>query len=72
MVMIGSIHFINQRTSLISADNPIRRICAPTVPIFSLGIKTRKGLILTTGCSHPGIEKILETATAVGPSYLTQ
>jgi 7,8-dihydropterin-6-yl-methyl-4-(beta-D-ribofuranosyl)aminobenzene 5'-phosphate synthase len=32
---------------------------------LSLAIKTRKGLILTTGCSHPGIEKILEAATAV-------
>ena len=32
---------------------------------LSLAIKTRKGLILTTGCSHSGIEKILEAATAV-------
>jgi 7,8-dihydropterin-6-yl-methyl-4-(beta-D-ribofuranosyl)aminobenzene 5'-phosphate synthase len=32
---------------------------------LSLAIKTPKGLILTTGCSHPGIEKILEAATSV-------
>ncbi len=32
---------------------------------LSLAIKTPQGLILTTGCSHPGIEKILEAATAV-------
>jgi 7,8-dihydropterin-6-yl-methyl-4-(beta-D-ribofuranosyl)aminobenzene 5'-phosphate synthase len=32
---------------------------------LSLAVKTPQGLILTTGCSHPGIEKILEAATAV-------
>ncbi|MFN2579297.1 MAG: MBL fold metallo-hydrolase [Pyrinomonadaceae bacterium] len=32
---------------------------------LSLAVKTPKGLILTTGCSHAGIEKILEAATAV-------
>ncbi|SRR5438876_2036111 len=32
---------------------------------LSLAIKTPKGLILTTGCSHPGIEKILEASMAV-------
>jgi 7,8-dihydropterin-6-yl-methyl-4-(beta-D-ribofuranosyl)aminobenzene 5'-phosphate synthase len=32
---------------------------------LSLAIKTPKGLILTTGCSHPGIAKILEASTAV-------
>ena len=33
---------------------------------LSLAIKTPKGLILTTGCSHPGIEKILEASMTVG------
>ena len=32
---------------------------------LSLAIKTSKGLILTTGCSHPGIENILEAATVI-------
>lgn len=32
---------------------------------LSLAVKTPQGLILTTGCSHAGIEKILEAATAV-------
>jgi 7,8-dihydropterin-6-yl-methyl-4-(beta-D-ribofuranosyl)aminobenzene 5'-phosphate synthase len=32
---------------------------------LSLAIKTPQGLILTTGCSHPGIEKILEASMAV-------
>lgn len=32
---------------------------------LSLAIKTSKGLILTTGCSHPGIEKILEASMAI-------
>jgi len=32
---------------------------------LSLAIKTSKGLILTTGCSHPGIEKILEASMPI-------
>jgi len=32
---------------------------------LSLAIKTPKGLILTTGCSHSGIEKILEASMAI-------
>ena len=32
---------------------------------LSLVIKTPKGLILTTGCSHSGIEKILEASMAI-------
>ena len=32
---------------------------------LSLAIKTTKGIILATGCSHPGIEKILEASMAV-------
>src|SRR4029453_6339504 len=32
---------------------------------LSLAIKSPKGLILGVGCSHPGIEKILEASTAV-------
>ena len=32
---------------------------------LSLAIDTPQGLILMVGCSHPGIEKILEAATAI-------
>lgn len=32
---------------------------------LSLAIKSPKGLILIVGCSHPGIEKILEASTAI-------
>ena len=32
---------------------------------LSLAIKTPEGIILATGCSHPGIEKILEASRAV-------
>ena len=32
---------------------------------LSLAIKSPKGVILGVGCSHPGIEKILEASTAV-------
>ena len=32
---------------------------------LTLAVKTPKGLILATGCSHPGIEKILEASLAV-------
>ena len=32
---------------------------------LSLAIKTPKGLILVVGCSHPGIERIVEAATLI-------
>jgi len=32
---------------------------------LSLAIKTPRGLVLATGCSHPGIEKILEASMTV-------
>jgi 7,8-dihydropterin-6-yl-methyl-4-(beta-D-ribofuranosyl)aminobenzene 5'-phosphate synthase len=32
---------------------------------LSLAIKSPKGVVLGVGCSHPGIEKILEASTAV-------
>jgi len=32
---------------------------------LSLAIKSPKGIILIVGCSHPGIEKILEASTAI-------
>jgi len=35
------------------------------LPEISLGIRTNKGLILFTGCSHAGIEKILEASASV-------
>jgi len=34
---------------------------------ISLAIKTPLGLALMVGCSHPGIEKILEAATKIEP-----
>ena len=37
----------------------------------SLAIKTPKGLALVVGCSHPGIEKIIEAATAVDKRLYT-
>src|SRR5262249_15926408 len=33
----------------------------------SLLIKTRQGGVLVVGCSHPGIEKIIEAATKIEP-----
>ncbi len=38
---------------------------------ISLAIKTSKGLALVVGCSHPGIEKILEAATVVDKRLYT-
>jgi 7,8-dihydropterin-6-yl-methyl-4-(beta-D-ribofuranosyl)aminobenzene 5'-phosphate synthase len=32
---------------------------------LSLAIKTHKGMVLVVGCSHPGIEKILEASFAI-------
>lgn len=34
---------------------------------LSLALKTPAGLVLVAGCSHPGIEKIVETAAAIDP-----
>ena len=32
---------------------------------LSLAIKTPKGIILVAGCSHPGIERIMEASMAI-------
>lgn len=34
---------------------------------LSLAIKTAKGLVVIVGCSHPGIENIIEAAKAIDP-----
>ncbi len=34
---------------------------------LSLAINTPEGLVVIVGCSHPGIDKILESATAINP-----
>src|SRR5260221_4590043 len=34
---------------------------------LSLAINTSEGMVLVVGCSHPGIEKIVEAATAINP-----
>lgn len=34
---------------------------------LSLAIKTNHGLVLVVGCSHPGIENILEAAASINP-----
>lgn len=33
----------------------------------SLALKTPRGLVVVVGCSHPGVEKILEAATKIAP-----
>lgn len=38
---------------------------------LSLAIRTRKGLAVVVGCSHPGVEKILETAARIDPQLYT-
>jgi 7,8-dihydropterin-6-yl-methyl-4-(beta-D-ribofuranosyl)aminobenzene 5'-phosphate synthase len=34
---------------------------------LSLAINTADGMVIVVGCSHPGIDKILESATAINP-----
>ncbi len=34
---------------------------------LSLAVNTPDGLVLVVGCSHPGVEKIVEAATAINP-----
>ena len=38
---------------------------------LTLAINTPKGLAVMVGCSHPGIEKILEVATSINPQVYT-
>jgi len=35
----------------------------------SLAIETSKGILVVTGCSHPGVDKILEAASEFGKLY---
>jgi len=37
----------------------------------SLAIRTPKGLAVVVGCSHPGVEKILEEAARIDPQLYT-
>jgi metal-dependent hydrolase (beta-lactamase superfamily II) len=34
---------------------------------LSLAINTPDGMVIVVGCSHPGIDKIVESATAIKP-----
>ena len=34
---------------------------------LSLAINTPDGMVIVVGCSHPGIDKIVESATAINP-----
>jgi 7,8-dihydropterin-6-yl-methyl-4-(beta-D-ribofuranosyl)aminobenzene 5'-phosphate synthase len=38
---------------------------------LSLAIGTPQGLAIVVGCSHPGVEKILEQAAKIGPRLYT-
>jgi 7,8-dihydropterin-6-yl-methyl-4-(beta-D-ribofuranosyl)aminobenzene 5'-phosphate synthase len=35
--------------------------------VLSLALNTPEGIVIVVGCSHPGIDKIVETATAINP-----
>jgi 7,8-dihydropterin-6-yl-methyl-4-(beta-D-ribofuranosyl)aminobenzene 5'-phosphate synthase len=37
---------------------------------LSLAVNTAEGMVLIVGCSHPGIEKIVEAAAAINPKIL--
>ena len=37
------------------------------LPELSLAINTPDGMVLVVGCSHPGIDKIVEAASAINP-----
>lgn len=36
---------------------------------LSLAVNTADGVVLVVGCAHPGIEKIVEAATAINPGF---
>jgi 7,8-dihydropterin-6-yl-methyl-4-(beta-D-ribofuranosyl)aminobenzene 5'-phosphate synthase len=41
------------------------------MPELSLAVKTPQGLAVIVGCSHPGVEKILEQAAKIDPNIYT-
>ena len=41
------------------------------MPELSLAVKTPQGLAVVVGCSHPGVEKILEQAAKIDPNIYT-
>src|SRR5262245_438095 len=63
-----------------NAGNPVEIVqfgaiqaVAPSLgmELVSLAIKTPEGLAVVVGCSHPGVEKVLENATSIDPQLYT-
>ena len=42
-------------------------MCGAELKELSLAVNTLDGAVLVVGCSHPGIEKIVEAAAAINP-----
>lgn len=38
---------------------------------LSLAVNTAEGVVLLVGCSHPGIERIVEAATGINPRFIS-
>lgn len=34
---------------------------------LSLALETREGMVVVAGCSHPGIDRIVQAATKIDP-----
>src|SRR3954462_15072105 len=47
--------------------NPGKSGAAGPLRELSLAINTPDGLVLVVGCSHPGIDKIVEAAATINP-----
>jgi 7,8-dihydropterin-6-yl-methyl-4-(beta-D-ribofuranosyl)aminobenzene 5'-phosphate synthase len=67
----GNFVLVNQSTEVSPGIFLVRTVSQKTgtleLPELTLAIKRPKGLLLVDGCSHAGIEAILEAASAVDP-----
>jgi 7,8-dihydropterin-6-yl-methyl-4-(beta-D-ribofuranosyl)aminobenzene 5'-phosphate synthase len=67
----GHFVFVNQLTEVSPGIFLVRTVSQKTgtleLPELTLAIKRSNGLLLVDGCSHSGIEAILEAASAVDP-----
>jgi 7,8-dihydropterin-6-yl-methyl-4-(beta-D-ribofuranosyl)aminobenzene 5'-phosphate synthase len=67
----GHFVFVNQLTEVSPGIFLVRTVSQKTgtleLPELTLAIKKSNGLLLVDGCSHAGIEAILEAASAVDP-----
>jgi 7,8-dihydropterin-6-yl-methyl-4-(beta-D-ribofuranosyl)aminobenzene 5'-phosphate synthase len=67
----GKFQLVNENTEIAPAIHLITLVSDKPGTLelreLSLAINTPDGLVLVVGCSHPGIDRIVQTATALNP-----